>query len=84
MKLLTLVALLVASTAHAAENYEIDGIVNDETLIINGEVFKAQTYCLNWEKGDSVLFIEGSPAGACATATLFNLNRKEACEVWCE
>ena len=66
------------------DSYQIEFAHNDELFVINGEKFEAKTYCLGWEVGDSVVFIEGSPLGACASAELFNVNRKEACEVWCE
>ena len=66
------------------DSYQIEFAHNDEVFIINGEKFEAQTYCLGWDVGDSVLFIDGSPLGACASAKLFNINRKEACDVWCE
>ena len=74
--------ILVASCA--AVSYEIEAAVDDEKIIINGEVFEAQTYCLGWDKGERVIFLESDPNGACATATLYNLDRKEQCEVWCE
>lgn len=68
----------------SASSYTIDKAINDETFIINGEVFKAQTYCLGWDDGDEVVFIEGSEFGACASAKLFNKDRDEVCDVWCE
>ena len=80
--LLLLSALFIS--AYAATVYEIEAAVNDEKFIINGELFEAKTYCLGWEKGQRVIFIEGNALGACATATLYNLDRKEKCEVWCE
>jgi len=63
--------------------YTIEASANDETFVINGEVFKARTYCFNFDKGDRVKFIEGSPNGACASAKLLNLRTGEMCEVWC-
>jgi len=66
-----------------APSYIIEASANDETFVINGEVFKAQTYCFNFGKGDRVKFIEGSPLGACASAKLLNLRTEEMCEVWC-
>lgn len=66
------------------EGYEIEVAHNDELFIINGEKFEAQTYCLGWEEGDEVLFLEGSPVGACSSAELLNLRTREKCEVWCE
>jgi hypothetical protein len=65
-------------------SYEIEVSHNDELFIINGEKFEAQTYCFNMEEGDSVIFIEGSALGACASATLVNLRTNAKCEVWCE
>ncbi len=65
-------------------SYEIQHAHNDELFIINGEKFAAKTYCLTFEKGDRVIFLEGSPSGACATAKLLNLRNDDVCEVWCE
>jgi hypothetical protein len=64
--------------------YAIEASANDETFVINAEVFKAKTYCFNFDKGDRVKFIDGSPLGACASATLLNLRTGKVCEVWCE
>lgn len=66
------------------DSYEIEVSHNDELFIINGEKFKAKTYCFNMEEGDQVIFIEGSALGACATATVVNLRTKNKCELWCE
>lgn len=73
-----------APQSQAQDAYLIEYAHNDELFVINGEKFEAQTYCLGWEQGESVIFIEGSALGACASAELFNLNRKESCSVWCE
>ncbi len=70
--------------SQAQDAYLIEYAHNDELFVINGEKFEAQTYCLGWEQGESVIFIEGNAFGACASAELFNLNRKESCSVWCE
>ena len=72
------------SRSSGRESYEIEVAQNDELFIINGEKFEAQTYCLGWEEGDEVLFLEGSPFGACASAELLNLRTREKCDVWCE
>jgi hypothetical protein len=66
------------------ESYKIEVAHNDELFIINGEKFEAQTYCLGWEEGDEVIFLEGSPLGACSSAELLNLRTREKCDVWCE
>jgi hypothetical protein len=76
--------VLVQHPAIAATDYEIEAVSNDETFIINGEVFKARTYCLGWEKDDRVIFLEGDPSGACVSAALYNRRTKDTCEVWCE
>lgn len=72
------------SSGRRANVYTIETSHNDELFIINGEKFEAQTYCFNMEKDDEVMFLEGSPYGACASATLLNLRTREKCEVWCE
>lgn len=79
----TVVLLSIAGTVSAATEYEIEVSHNDELFIINGEKFEAQTYCFNMEEGDKVIFLEGSPYGACATAEILNLRTKKICKVWC-
>lgn len=73
-----------ASTGSTVTGYEIEASGNDEWFVINGEKYQAQTYCFGFEKGDRVMFLEGSPHGACATAKLLNLRTDEICDVWCE
>lgn len=68
----------------AKSGYLIEVAHNDELFIINGEKYEAQTYCLGWEEGEEVIFLEGSAFGACASAKLLNINRRETCDVWCE
>lgn len=75
----------VVSTARATMmSYPIQLAHNDELFIINGEKFEAKLYCLGWYQGEQVIFLEGSPLGVCVSATLFNINKRETCEVWCE
>ncbi len=67
--------------------YVIEIAHNDEFFIINGEKFSAQTYCFasdGFDQGDYVVFLDGSPLGACATATIANPLTGETCELWCE
>ena len=64
--------------------YQIEAAENDEVFIINGEKYEAKIYCLGWDEGDTVIFMDGSPLGVCVSATLFNVDRGEKCEVWCE
>lgn len=73
-----------ARSGRRADVYTIETSHNDELFIINGEKFEAKTYCFNMEQDDEVMFLEGSPYGACASATLLNLRTREKCEVWCE
>lgn len=73
-----------ARSARRADIYPIETAYNDELFIINGEKFEAKTYCFNMEEDDEVIFLEGSPFGACVSAKLLNLRTREKCEVWCE
>jgi len=84
-RILAFVVLLgITCIVSAATEYEIEVSHNDELFIINGEKFQAKTYCFNMEKGDKVIFLEGSPHGACASAELLNMRTKKVCKVWCE
>ena len=62
----------------------IEHAINDETFIINGNVFKAKLYCMSYNEGDLVRFLEGSATGACVSAKLLNTMNGDVCEVWCE
>ena len=84
IKILIIMLLVFSSSGIAATSYEIEAAVNDEKFIINGEMFEAKTYCLGWDEGQRVIFLEGSALGACASAELYNLDREEKCGVWCE
>ncbi|WP_375210810.1 hypothetical protein [Hyphococcus sp.] len=64
--------------------YYIQTAHNDELFVINDEVFSAQTFCFDMEAGDEVVFVSGSPLGACASAELLNVRTKKICKVWCE
>lgn len=77
-------ALGASDRSLAADTYQIEAASNDEHFIINGEKFSAKTYCIGWDEGDIVIFVSGSPYGACTSATLYNLSRRQKCEVWCE
>ncbi len=71
-------------SCRAPSSYPIEAAVNDEIFIINGEKFEAQTYCLGWSENESVIFLDGSEYGACASASIFNVDRAESCDAWCE
>lgn len=53
------------TAATTAGGYVIEASADDETFVINGEVFEARTYCPGFERGDRVRFLSGSPFGAC-------------------
>lgn len=78
------IVLAIAASSWAAVEYVIEVSHNDEVFVINGEKFEAKTYCFNMAEGDRVIFLEGSPFGACASAKILNLRTKKTCEVWCE
>lgn len=73
-----------ATPSRRSDRYEIEVSHNDELFIINGEKFEAQSYCFDMEEGDQVIFLEGSPFGACASAAILNLRTRQTCNVWCE
>ena len=73
-----------APALSAARGYVIEASGDDETFIINGEVFEAKTYCFNFDKGDRVVFVSGSAVGACVSAKLLNIRTQKMCDVWCE
>lgn len=64
-------------------SFYIEHSYDDVFFIINDEKFEAKTFCNFWNEGDKVIFIDGNAFGACATAKIYNQNRKEVCEVWC-
>jgi hypothetical protein len=65
-------------------SYVIEAASNDETFVINGEVFKAKTYCFGFERGDRVIFASGSATGTCTSAELVHVRSGKVCRVWCE
>lgn len=67
-----------------SRSYPIEYSFNDELFIINGEKFRAQTYCFGMYEGDEVIFIEGSELGHCVSAELLNISSGDECSVWCE
>jgi hypothetical protein len=73
-----------SSSPSVPGTYPIEASVNDETFIINGEVFKARTYCFKMDKGDRVKFVDGSANGVCTSAKFLNMRTGDVCEVWCE
>ena len=64
--------------------YYVEVSHNDEFFIINGSQYSAQTYCLDIEEDDPVIFLEGNADGLCTSAEIINLRTKQTCELWCE
>jgi hypothetical protein len=78
---------LLPIPSFALMEYTIQVAHNDDFFIINDEKFSAQTYCYSWDgfdEGNRVVFIEGSPYGACVNATIVSIDTGEKCELWCE
>jgi hypothetical protein len=85
VKVLGAIAIAFTTLVSAqTRQYEIQVSHNDELFIINGEKFRARTLCFNMRAGDRVIFISGSPLGACASAELLNLRTEKVCKVFCE
>jgi len=78
------ITLICCTSAYATTIYYVERSIKDEIFIINNEVFKAMTYCPRIHEGDQVIFISGSPYGACASAELYDINTSTRCRVWCE
>jgi hypothetical protein len=77
-------AIAQSESAGGSRRYTIEAAVNDETFVINDNVYKARTYCFNVAKGDRVIFVDGSAWGACVSAEFVNLRTGDKCAVWCE
>lgn len=73
-----------SSSAPRELPHEIEAVSNSETFIINGEVYKARTYCHGFLKGDWVIFTDGSPYGSCSTATFIHSITGAVCHLRCE
>jgi hypothetical protein len=78
---LTVAFIALAFSANAATSYVIEVSHNDVIFIINGGKYEAKTYCFNMKEGDRVIFLEGSPSGACSSAKLLNLRTNKICTV---
>jgi len=53
-----------------------------EKWYIDGEIYEAQTYCFEFNEGDSIKFLEGTP-GLCVSAKFIKRYSNDICEVWC-
>lgn len=84
VKVLGALAIAFSTLVFAQTSYVIEESDDDEVFIINGEKFEAKTYCFDMREGDRVIFLSGSPYGACVSAKLLNLRTRKICDVWCE
>lgn len=82
--LIFLLLLTIPNICFANSNYLIEKSNNDEFFLINGEKYRAKTYCFGMQEGDRVVFVQGSAYGACSSAELLNLSSNKICKVWCE
>jgi len=71
-------------SSSSSREFRIQAAVNDETFVIDGNVFKARTYCFGIYEGDRVIFIEGSGTGVCTSAKFIKVGSDRTCDVWCE
>lgn len=74
----------VAGETGARDEYVIEEAFDDEKFLINGSVFEAQSYCMDLNEGDRVIFVSGSPHGACSNAEVVNVMTGSKCSLWCE
>jgi hypothetical protein len=66
-----------------ASSFVVQASDKDKIFIISGERYEAKTSCVDVSIGDRVKFVEGSPLGACDSATFLDLRTNRLCEVWC-
>jgi hypothetical protein len=66
------------------KSYQIEVSHDDQYFVINGQNYRARTFCYNMLVGDRVIFLEGNEYGNCTTAVITNLRTGQTCEVWCE
>jgi len=66
------------------ESHDIQVSHKNKLFIINGSKYEAQTSCFDFEIGDKVVFVKGTPRGKCVSTELLNLRNDIVCNVWCE
>ena len=67
-----------------SSSYVVQQAIADEFFVINDNRYRARTYCFNLDVGDQVLFTDGSPYGACSSASVVILKNRDRCDLWCE
>ena len=79
-----LVACMFSFQTLGNSSYTVEASSNDEIFIVDGEVYKAQTYCIGFaDRGDEIYVVDGTH-GLCVSAKLINKSSGESCDVWCE
>jgi len=71
-------------TGHATPAYPVQKALNNEVFEINGNRYEAMTACEGIDEGDWVVFLQGSPYGACSSAVIQNLHTGAKCSLWCD
>ena len=66
------------------ESHDIQVSHKNKLFIINGSKYEAQTSCFDFELGDKVMFVSGTPRRKCVSTELLNLRNDRVCNVWCE
>ena len=56
----------------------------NKLFIINGSKYEAYTSCFDFEMGDKVIFLDGTPRGQCLTTQLLNIRTDRTCKIWCQ
>jgi hypothetical protein len=59
---------------------------SDSIFLIDGRLFEAKTLCVGWDEGQRIIFDDGRAprTSYCISATLYNLEQKQTCDVWCK
>jgi hypothetical protein len=79
-----LIVLLSITVGHATPAYPVQKVLNNEVFEINGYRYEAMTVCEGIDEGDWVVFLQGSPYGACSSAVIQNLHTGAKCSLWCD
>lgn len=73
-----------SSNSFAANEFEVEKVLESGDYVINGVSWKPHTSCSSLKKGDKVSFTNGNANGQCVTATIMDKNSNTTCKLWCE
>lgn len=79
-----LIVLLSITAGNTTPAYPVQKIIENEVFIINGYRYEAMTVCEGIDEGDWVVFLQGSPYGACSSAVIQSLHNGAKCSLWCD